>query len=84
MDDEFEEKRIEFDGLWVVDDLRTILVPVLRLEVDVGSEVDVTLIELGFYLHKGGTLFVELVLSVVHKAISYFLHSFFVHKGIKR
>lgn len=67
----------------MVDDLRTILVPVLRLEVDVGSEVDVTLIELGFYLHKGGTLFVELVLSVVHKAISYFLHSFLCVKVLK-
>lgn len=58
----------------MVDDLRTILVPVLRLEVDVGSEVDVTLIELGFYLHKGGALVVELVLTVVDQPISYFLH----------
>lgn len=75
MDDEFEEKRIEFDGLWVVDDLRTILVPVPRLEVDVGSEVDVTQVQLSLYLYKCGALVVELVFAVVHKAISYFLHS---------
>lgn len=58
MDDEFEEKRIEFDGLWVVDDLRTILVPVLRLEVDVSRQVDVTLVQLSFHLYKGGALVV--------------------------
>ena len=58
VDDEFEEQRIEFGGLRVVDYLGRRLVPVLRLEVDAGSEVDVTLIELGFYLHKGGALVV--------------------------
>lgn len=47
----------------------------LRLEVNVGGEVDVTLIELGLYLHKGGALVVELVLAVVYQPISYFLHS---------
>ena len=83
MDDEFEEQRIELDGLWVVDYLGRRLVPVLRLEVNVSRQVDITLIELGFYLHKGGTLFVELVLSIVNQPISYFLHSFFVRKGRK-
>ena len=67
----------------MVDDLRTILVPVLRLEVDVGSEVYVTLVQLSLYLYKCGALVVELVLSVVHQPISYFLHSFFVRKGRK-
>lgn len=75
MDDEFEEQRIEFDGLRVVDDLRAILIPVFRLEVDVGSEVDVTLVQLGLYLYKGGTLVIELVLSIINQPISYFLHS---------
>lgn len=74
VDDEFEEQRIEFDGLRVVDYLGRGLVPVLRLEVDVGSEVDVTLLQLGLYLHKGVALVVELVLAIVHKAISYLLH----------
>lgn len=83
VDNKLEEQRIEFGGLRVVDDLRTILVPVLRLEVDVSRQVDVTLIELGFYLHKGGALVVELVFAVVHQSISYFLHSFFVRKGRK-
>ena len=59
----------------MVDDLRTILVPVLRLEVDVGSEVDVTLVQLSLYLYKCGALVVELVFAVVHQSISYFLHS---------
>ena len=55
----------------------------LRLEVDVGSEVDVTLVQLSFHLHKGGTLVIELVLSIINQPISYLLHSFFVRKGIK-
>ena len=75
MDDKLEEQRIELDGLWVVNYLGRRLVPVLRLEVDVGSEVDVTLVQLSLYLYKCGALVVELVFAVVHKAISYFLHS---------
>lgn len=58
MDDELEEKRIKFDGLRVINNLGCRFIPACRLEVDVGSEVDVTLIELGFYLHKGGALVV--------------------------
>ena len=50
----------------MVDYLRAILIPVLRLEVDVGSEVDVTLVQLCFYLHKGCALVVELVLSIIN------------------
>lgn len=76
MDDEFEEQRIEFDSLRVVDDLGCRFVPVLRLEIDVGCKVDVTLIELGFHLHKGGALVVELVLAVVHQPIPDFLHGY--------
>ena len=75
MDDEFEEQRIELDGLWVVDYLGRRLVPVLRLEVGVGSEIDVAPVQLGFHLHKGGALVVELVLSIVNQPISYLLHS---------
>ena len=44
------------------------------LTVDVGGEVDVTLVQLSLYLYKCGALVVELVLAVVHQPISYLLH----------
>ena len=64
----------------MVDDLGCVLVPMLRLEVDVGREVDVALVELGFHLHKGGALPVQLLLSVVDQPITDFLHILF---GVK-
>ena len=67
----------------MVDDLRTILVPVLWLEVDVSRQVDVTLVQLSLYLYKCGALVVELVLAVVNQPISYFLHSFLCVKVLK-
>lgn len=75
MDDELEEKRIEFGGLRVVDYLGCGPVPVLRMEVNIGGKVDVSLVQLCFHLHKGGALVVELVFAAVHQSISYFLHS---------
>ena len=42
----------------MVDYLGRRLVPVLRLEVNVGSEVDITLVQLSFHLYKGGALVV--------------------------
>ena len=77
MDNELEKQCIKLDGLRVVDYLGCGLVPMLRLEVDVGSEVDVTLVQLGFHLHTGGALVVELVLSMVHTSVSYLFHSTF-------
>lgn len=59
----------------MVDYLGRRLVPVLRLEVDVSRQVDVTLVQLSFHLYKGGALVVELVLSIINQPISYFLHS---------
>lgn len=67
----------------MVDYLGRRLVPVLRLEVNVSRQVDITLVQLSLYLHKGGALVVELVFAVVHKAISYFLHSFLCVKVLK-
>ena len=77
VDDVLKQHGVEFDGLRVVDDLGRVPVPMFRMEVDVGCEVDVALVELGFNLHQGGALAVELLLAVVHKAVTYLLHSFF-------
>ena len=52
----------------------------LRLEVDVGSEVDITLIKLCLDLYEGCTLSVELALTVVDKAVTYLLHGIFAQR----
>lgn len=61
----------------MVDNLGCLSVPVLRSQVDVRSEVDVPLVQFRLDLYKGGPLAVELLLAVVHKAVTYLLHSFF-------
>ena len=67
----------------MIDYLGCRFIPARRLEVDVGSKVDVSLVKLGFNLDEGCALSIELVFPIVDKAVTYFLHGIFVGKGRK-
>ena len=61
----------------MIDNLGCRFIPMHWLEIDISSQVDISLIKLCLDLYESCALSIKFVFPIVYKAVTYFLHGIF-------